>query len=320
MIPPLSQTLVRAGRTPRVSRATWRNGIDTGNAPSMAIFRNWYSTATEHHHIDLRCTLPASLEIPTRASNQSRAIYLYNTGHAYLGFYKTGIKNVFSSYRDSRALRRTLQVRSGNATVSEKELAAQGLITRSEFQLLYRSRHDILRVPFFVVICTLTGELAPLVVLLLANQVPWTCRTPRQLEGKRLKEEDRRAKSALRLSASAPVESSDDDEMSLSREQLLHASTWLGTHSRHWNPPSFLLRRRLSKRRQYLKLDDQLLRKDYASGVSLDGENLRWALSDRGLMVSGKTEEEMRQSLQAYLNKREKHALYWLISRPFLLS
>jgi hypothetical protein len=90
---------------------------------------------------------------------------------------------------------------------------------------------------------------------------------------------------------------------------LLHISRSLGLSSGIWDwvggLPTSLLRRNVSRRIEYLALDDGLIRK--AGGIKdMDVEEVKIALVERGVDILGKGEAQLKGDLNAWLLSREK--------------
>ncbi|MCJ1441140.1 MAG: hypothetical protein MMC23_001626 [Stictis urceolatum] len=132
-------------------------------------------------------TLPPPLSLPARSPSQSSISYYFTLGKSYLTFYKTGARATWTNYRACRSLLARLP-----QGTSPRDAARQGLITRSEWQLVRRTNADMKLVPVFALVFLVCGEFTPLVVLVLGGVVPRTCRIPRQVEGGRRKGEERR--------------------------------------------------------------------------------------------------------------------------------
>ncbi|KAL2851003.1 hypothetical protein BJY01DRAFT_261218 [Aspergillus pseudoustus] len=272
--------------------------------PLSILLRTRYNTAQAGANIDLRTTVPAPLNLPARQPGQGTASHLYATGKAYLTFYRSGLRHVWLNYRSARAIQRS--IRDQGLTVPQA--IDGGHLTRTQFQLLHRNRHDIRRVPLFALVCLCCGELTPLVVLLLANQVPWTCRTPAQVRKARQRQD------ALRIS---------DQETNIPhagkhrREELVRVSGVLGLRGRWWRPPTGVLQRRLNRHVDYLEADDRLI----LSSPNKEGPRgwpvteLEWALVDRGISVLGKSEEELRSALERWLVDRSQADVRGLLQR-----
>lgn len=137
---------------------------------------------------DLSSTRPAHLDLPDRPNGEiggsvtlkSRGTYLYQLGKAYLGFYKTGVKNIWANYKEYRDIRRRLNGTDIHRSVKH---APSPAITRREFQLYLRTKHDVTKLIPFGLVFAICGEFTPLVVLALGTAVaPYTCRIPKQLK------------------------------------------------------------------------------------------------------------------------------------------
>jgi hypothetical protein len=145
---------------------------------------------------DLASTRPAPLDSPEEPSPgpdgsvpiQERASYLFRLGKAYLAFYKTGLKNTWSNYKQSVEIRGRLNCSLSKAAMYGGQPEARDLktkvpqISRKEYQLVLRSRHDIQKLIPFALIFAICGEFTPLVIVLLGSSVvPYTCRIPKQV-------------------------------------------------------------------------------------------------------------------------------------------
>ncbi|KAL5323282.1 hypothetical protein ACEPPN_007816 [Leptodophora sp. 'Broadleaf-Isolate-01'] len=264
-------------------------------------------------------TLPAPLSPPTRQPSQSLAVHLLALGKAYIAFYKTGIKNIYTNFKLSRTLQARLDA---NHSSSLPDAIKAKAITRSEFQLLARNWHDVKRVPLFALVLICCGELTPLVVIVLTSIVPWTCRIPKQIQSDRSKLEERRRISFRNLTAKVPEGKRGAGD--LDRMQLLHISWSLGLCSSVWDYlggqlpglPTGVLRRRVVKRVEYLEMDDRLIER--AGGVKdMDVEEVRMALVERGVDVLGREGKGMKSELSAWLKSREKVSVErLLLTRP----
>ncbi|KAE9369567.1 hypothetical protein N431DRAFT_413704 [Stipitochalara longipes BDJ] len=260
-------------------------------------------------------TLPAPIAVPERAEGQSFfPSYALALGKAYLSFYKTGVKNIYTNFKLSRNIQHTIDAQH---TSSFSAAVASASLTRSDLQLLVRNWHDIKRVPVFALVLMVCGEFTPLVVIALSGVVPWTCRIPKQIESDRRKLEQRRAISFRGLTTVPPSQAGVER---LGRTQLLHISRSLGLSFGVWDwfggLPTGLLRRSVSRRIEYLALDDGLIRK--AGGIKdMDVEEIRMALVERGVDVLGKGEAQLKGDLNAWLLSREKApAEKLLLTRP----
>ena len=142
-------------------------------------------------HDDLHTTRPAPLHLPDfpetdsqgNVALQIRFKYLYNLGKGYLTFYKTGFKNIWANYKLYRKLdNKILGLPTSDmcALVSQDQDTPR--ISRQEYQLYLRTKHDIRKLIPMGLILAVCGEFSPLVVLAIGNVVtPYTCRIPKQI-------------------------------------------------------------------------------------------------------------------------------------------
>ncbi|KAL7269405.1 hypothetical protein RUND412_007935 [Rhizina undulata] len=258
-----------------------------------------------------RSTLPAELEFPKESGN--KLSYLIQVGKSYVAFFKTGIKNVFYNFKATRPIQERI-----DAAGSITDLVAAQKITRAEFQLVMRSRHDTRRIPLFALIILICGEFSPLILPFISNVVPFNCRIPRQQERDRRLLEARRKSSFTTLPP--PIGEKGSLEQ-LTRPELLHISRVLGIHSPKWPeailPPTVWLRFRLDRRIQYLNLDDILLSRFGGPGKLDAGEEVLMAATDRGISTLDKSDAQLREELKRWLEKREKSGeltpQFWLL-------
>jgi hypothetical protein len=277
-------------------------------------------------------TLPAPLDIPKREKDQGLPSYLLKCGRAYLGFYKTGIKNVWSNYKDAKKIQHKLrstqtpQLPPSPSSKGHQNLYTKFVLTRAEFQFLRRSQHDVRRVPIFGILFILAGEYLPLIVIFLTPLVPYTCRIPKQIKRAREKLEKRREDSFRGVTdeyvPSAKGKEGDvrafDD---MAKGQLMHISRSCGLHAALWDwtkgvlPPKAMLTFRVRKWLEYLEKDDMLIQRD-GSVKELKGEELRLAAEQRGLDVLGKKDDELRSTLARWMKGRsEGKVLSMLLTR-----
>jgi hypothetical protein len=235
-------------------------------------------------------------------------------GKAYLTFYKTGVKNIYTNFKASRPIQHSIDTKH-NSSLSAAVQA--GALTRSQFQLLVRNWHDVKRVPIFGLVFIVCGEFTPLVVVLLSNIVPWTCRIPKQIQSDRKKLEERRRISFRNLTLPPPQEKG---VQGLERMQLLHISWSLGLSSSVWDwlggklpgLPTFLLRRKVGRRVEYLGMDDKLI----GEGGGMEKMNIeecRMACVERGIDVMGRSDQNIREDLNIWLGSREKASVEHLL-------
>lgn len=267
-------------------------------------------------------TLPPPLILPERSEAQTVVVYWFRIGRAYGTFYKDGVKAVW--YNNKAALMLRDRIKSQLGAGKEQEAALNGLITRSEWQILQRNDHDIGKLPVFGFMVLLFGEWLPLIVPFVPRVVPGTCRIPKQVQGMREAAEQRRSlsfrqgieepsKEILPIEDTAwPMANAPYVRsllQTLRNDQLHHLSTSLGLHSRIWDrlqlpPPTFLIRHALTRRLQRLTFDDKLLSASTnASKLSL--AELERACEERGLDILGRREALLRDHLSWWLERQK---------------
>lgn len=261
-------------------------------------------------------TLPAALLTPERQPGQSFfPSYAFTLGKSYLTFYKSGLKAIYTNFMACRPLQAKID---NKYKGSLAEAINAGFLDRSGFQLLTRSWFDVKRIPIFTLVFLVCGEFTPLVVIALTNVVPYTCRIPKQIENDRKALEKRRAISFRNLTAALPESNAGVDE--LVRMQLLHISWSLGLSGSAWDwlggqlpgLPTQFLRRKVSRRVQYLEWDDLLIRRDGGvDGMSV--EEVRMALVQRGIDTLEKSEAQLKSALAAWLQARDEASILRLL-------
>lgn len=149
---------------------------------------------------DLSSTRPAKLESPVgpvpevdgSVSITVRTKYLYALGRSYLSFFKTGLKNIWNNRKEYNEIKARL----GPFTAEDAALYGGQTkngrfiptITRREYQLYLRTRHDLLKLLPFGLVFAICGEFTPLVILALGSSVvPITCRIPKMVQADRKK-------------------------------------------------------------------------------------------------------------------------------------
>ncbi|KAK5060029.1 hypothetical protein LTR84_009913 [Exophiala bonariae] len=163
---------------------------------------------------DLSSTQPAPLSTPPPLNGNDyddgkipltdRAKRLFRVGKAYLQFYKTGLKNIWRNYNEMKAIRTRLgtsdfedlikygtthaRLMANGGDEQEQRLRGGGSgsdskppLTRREYQLVLRTRHDLFKLVPFSLIFAICGEFTPLVILATGSAVvPFPCRIPQQ--------------------------------------------------------------------------------------------------------------------------------------------
>ncbi|OJD38002.1 letm1-like protein [Diplodia corticola] len=283
-------------------------------------------------------TLPATLEIPARDPGQNILSYAFQSGKAYWGFYKQGVKNVWANRKLANE-------------VKSKHRSASGMaLTRHDFQLLRRSRHDMRRVPAFALLLLVFGEWLPLIVIFVNGLVPLPCRIPRQVQSAERKREDQRYRGRLLLSDTSQraglhsqhVPSGDTQLKALStlridlktatKNLLDHKGTALPAYlqlaftnfnlrSPLWDRtsisaimPTVLWKHRLKRHLTYMATDDALLLR-HGGVKSLSAEEVLFACTERGIRLveedgQVRRHQKLREDLTQWLEKKRSEA--WL--------
>ncbi|KAF2121785.1 hypothetical protein BDV96DRAFT_455558, partial [Lophiotrema nucula] len=261
-------------------------------------------------------TYRADLSVPERKPNQNYFAYLYHCGRAYGTFYKTGIKRVYAMTKLAKTYRQ------------KQKLSGESSLTRAEWQVIRRSRGDMLRLLPFGALVVVFGEWLPLFVMWLTPVVPEACRIPKQtqrvlskLEARRRERERRLAIDAARLIQQDRRPGSRIGETSHSLQRpfttlipdaidkidmfsLLTVSAKLDSHSWVWDklfltPPRAVLKWQIRRRLEYLRKDDERIDRD-GGWQGLGKQEVERACIERGYDILGKSESEMRRSLAGW--------------------
>lgn len=138
--------------------------------------------------------------VPARKEGQNYASYLLACGKAYLTFYKTGISHTRQTLKYAKSVRSRV---AGQGKGVSKEIAGSGILTRAEWQVLRRSKRDLLRLPVMGFLILALGEWLPLVVVYLTPVIPEACRIPVQVERVLRKKEEKRKERLSRIAIHA---------------------------------------------------------------------------------------------------------------------
>lgn len=248
-------------------------------------------------------TRPPSLDLPAKDPQVSKFSYLLAVGKAYIRFYKTGVKAVFAN---RRALHATLASKPVEADRRPPSVWTPSHVpisySRADWLLLWRVRHDLLRVPLFALVLLVCGEFTPLVVIAIDGVVPYTCRLPRQIAASMNKAEQRRRESFEHLESTYPqgLLAPDVPHHAIKAHVLrsLHLAGVMWDRLGFIPPPVWQVKGTL--RMAFLEGDDKLLLQD--GGLSgLEVDELRIACAERGIDVIGQGDGEMRRLLGDWL-------------------
>jgi hypothetical protein len=265
-------------------------------------------------------TYAPELDIPSKEPGQNYFKYLFQCGKLYISFYKKGISNV----RSTAKLAKTLRQKSAKAGKEDGE--GLGVLSRAEYQIVNRSRADMLRLPPFGLLVLIFGEWMPLIALYITPLIPEPCRIPKQVERKlsklealRKNREKQLAINAAKLVATdrkpgatnagvvraAGVRVEELDKLDL--YTLLQLSTRLDAHSKVWDwlfmaPPKSVLRWGVRRKLEYLRRDDGLIERD-GGCQAFNQREVERACTERGINVVGRGERELRAELADWFRK-----------------
>ncbi|KNG47625.1 hypothetical protein TW65_05664 [Stemphylium lycopersici] len=275
-------------------------------------------------------TYAPAISVPARKADQHVVKWLWSAGRAYVNFYKTGISHVRQTAKLAKELR-SRAAQTPNKAMGE-------VLTRAEWQIVRRSRIDVLRLPAFGFLVLVLGEWLPLVVVYITPLIPEACRIPQQVQRSLAKRESKREDRLRRIGLDAmrlmskdrpsisTTETTSDNSSSTSpysKGQVVPpGNTWKDmtyfelcfTAAKldcypalfDWipfTPPKFLLQRNVRKKMDYLKTDSELIERD-GGWTALNLEEVKRACVDRGLPVLSKKEDELRKALAGFWEKR----------------
>ncbi|KAK4100384.1 hypothetical protein N658DRAFT_507899 [Parathielavia hyrcaniae] len=273
-------------------------------------------------------TRPPPLDLPpvpppnTPKLSQPYFAYLLALGKAYLKFYKTGIRHV---YTNTRLLYSFFSSSSPTPNPDPAPTDRPHPSTRAHLHLRERVRHDLRRLPLFALMLLVCGEFTPLVVLALPGAVPLPCRIPRQVEKLLAREEGRRVVwrdiVAAEVGAISPGvgggEGKNNNNM-VARDGLKLRGTTaaagrglamvLGLSAAWRWMPGAVVGMAVEKRLRFLAVDDALL-VQAGGAAALVPEEVRLTCAARGIDVLGRGDEELRGVLGRWLRLTDARRL-----------
>jgi hypothetical protein len=240
-------------------------------------------------------TRPPPLLLPTRDPNtpkppflsQPNLSHLFATGVAYLKFYKTGLKQVYTNARLLYSPPKNNNNNNNPTTPTTPTLPPPS--PRAYHHIHQRTTHDLKRLPLFALILLLCGELTPLVVLAVPSAVPLSCRIPAQVE--------KLLTTRVRVRAEGRTLAAGFGGEGFEGGRDMAVAKVLGVPLHWW---ALGLPGRVDRRLEVLGVDDRLLVEGGGVG-GLVGEEVRLACVDRGVDVLGRGEEELRGVLGEWL-------------------
>jgi hypothetical protein len=329
----LCSRLVRPSAGIRVSVAARHVSSKTQEQPLPA-----QPASTAHDVNPPASTRPAELALPapvTSSAPTSDKLKRYIAlGRAYLGFYKTGLKNVYHNYRASIPVRRALGLPAFLPTSPPPPPAFREPLdpsnspfplSRSSFLLVRRAAYDVRRIIPFSITLVICGEFTPLLVLVLGNAItPSTCRIPKQIAQERARLARRKSAALLAAGGKDASAAGSEEELDLlarryadaewvqsaSVGEVRRACAVFGLGGGHDGLAARVLaglvyRRRLGKHAAYLEVDDGLIVRGGGVG-EMQAEEVRTAVVERGGVdvVGLGREEEEKAWLERWLQRR----------------
>ncbi|PHH76676.1 hypothetical protein CDD82_3893 [Ophiocordyceps australis] len=245
-------------------------------------------------------TRPPPLISPDSSAFESRPRYYLELAKTYLRFYRDGLKGVWTS----RSLLRQKLARTpadDRPSLMRPDYVPRSF-SRADWVLLWRVRHDLLRLPLFGLVMLVFGELTPLVVIVMDGVVPYTCRIPRQVQKGLQGAEQRRQRAFQQLESRCPHGPLSPNLTP--RLAQAHVLRTLDLAGHVWDSVGFIppgiWHVKGNLRMAFLMGDDINLVQD--GGVTgLMPDELRIACSDRGIDVLGKSNTELRLWLGDWL-------------------
>lgn len=299
---------------------------------SARIFLQPLAAARRIHNDNPKCTnpllnppastRPPPLTLPQRGAHDSTPGYLFALSKGYLRFYKDGLRAVWTNWRLLREkLARTPRDDRPSLLMP---LDVPRTFSRADWVLLWRVRHDLVRLPVFGLLLILIGEWMALVVLYVDGLVPYTCRIPKQIFASLERAEARRKAAFEDLDAQHPhgVLSPRVTRATARAHVLrsLHLTSPLWDRAGFVPPGTWRLRGAL--RMAYLEGDDRNLVED-GGPMGLEYEELRIACAERGIDTLGKSKTELHGWLGDWLrltaaedmNERRRRMAVLLLTR-----
>ena len=227
-----------------------------------------------------RSTLPPPLVVPTRQPGDGTFSHLFKVGRVYLVFYKDGFKSVFANRKLLNGKLALLPPADRPSLFKPHHVPAT--FSRADWIFLWRTRHDVMRLPLFGLTFLLFEELTPLIAYFVEGIMPLTCRLPQHTAKSQDKAVERRKYALDELKWKNPEGVAT---ASVARTHILRS---LNLVSRFWDriglmPPG-LWQLKGRSHMGFLEADDRLLRKG-GNLEQLSEEELLLACVDRGIDV-----------------------------------
>ncbi|RDA88626.1 hypothetical protein CP532_5812 [Ophiocordyceps camponoti-leonardi (nom. inval.)] len=269
-------------------------------------------------------TRPPPLDVPSRDSVDSTMHYLVQLGKGYVRFYKDGIKAIWGNRKLLRQKLATMPPRD-RPSVFFPPRSVPEAFSRADWVLLWRVRHDLVRLPLFGLMLIVIGEFTALVVIYVDRVVPYTCRIPKQILSGTTRAENRRRSAFAELETRHP-----DGVLGSSVTQAVarrHVLRSLDLAGGFWDAMGFMppgmWRVKGWSRMIFLEGDDRRLVEE-GGPVGLESAELSIACRERGIDTFGKTKNELCALLSQWLRltmaenpaERRRRMAVLLLTRP----
>ncbi|KAI7868602.1 LETM1-like protein-domain-containing protein [Spinellus fusiger] len=311
--------------------------IHLGNSTHFDILKTprFFSSVAPQHHSKGHITSNAvekpldRVEAEAVKESGSRIVRFIKYSKDLVVFYKDGIKLLWGNRKTAKELKRKVQ--------------QEGyVLSRSEFQLIYRSEKDVLKlIPFGVVFCILP-ESIPLLIMFVPGVVPSTCLKESQIgyfiylfqesEKQREKLDKLRQtmcmnviKSSEKIQNITPedflsvrnftaISKNYDFDFDLARIDKKHLASYCKFMNLSGWGTQGILKRRLDKHMDYLLEDDKLLAKE---GVdTLSDSELKQAAEERGMRSINNNMDNISRGVKYWM---ALHTMQPPISRGMLV-
>ncbi|MBE3049892.1 hypothetical protein IMZ48_46825 [Candidatus Bathyarchaeota archaeon] len=218
--------------------------------------------------------------VPARQPGDGTFSHLFKVGRVYLVFYKDGFKSVFANRKLLNGKLALLPPADRPSLFKPHHVPAT--FSRADWIFLWRTRHDVMRLPLFGLTFLLFEELTPLIAYFVEGIMPLTCRLPQHTAKSQGKAVERRKYALNELKWKNPEGVAT---ASVARAHILRS---LNLVSRFWDriglmPPG-LWQLKGRSHMGFLEADDRLLRKG-GDLKQLSEEELLLASVDRGIDV-----------------------------------
>lgn len=292
------QLFAAQSRALHTSRAVYQT-----RAAAPATNKSFRPTSRPQKPMNAAINPPASTRPPPLQAVEPQASkikYYFKLGKAYVIFFKDGVKAIMANRRLINEKVKALPNEERPSMFKPRHIPST--FSRADWVLLWRTRHDLMRLPLFALFFIIAEDLTPLLIVFLPGILPYTCRFPRLLSITREKAEQRRKAAFNELEIQHPHGAlSPGITKAMAHRHLLKS---LDLSGRMWDrlgftpPGMWAIKGRL--RMIFLEIDDNRLLQD-GGPLGLEAEELRIACSERGINILGKSETQLKTKLGDWL-------------------